>query len=192
MRATYGFEVGVVVAAFTPLKVSPLIFSEHFITAGIQAPYIILGMFKATFLQRITAARAGENPTVICRVPSGWAVLADMQFLRGYCILLADPMVSSINDLDRQARSTFLQDMILVGDAVLEVTGAYRVNYVIACNTDPYLHAHIVPRYLSEPDEIRKGLPWSYPNEVLNGTPFDASRDRELMQQLAAAINLRY
>ena len=140
---------------------------------------------------RIAAARSGENPTVICGIPSGWVVLADMQFLRGYCILLADPMVASINHLDRQARAAFLEDMVLVGDALLEVTGAYRINYAIAGNTDPFLHAHIVPRFQSEPDGYRKGLPWSYPREVLDGTPFDAVRDRELMQQLASAIRKR-
>jgi hypothetical protein len=50
--------------------------------------------------ERIAAARAGANPTVICRVSSGWAVMCDMQYLRGYIILLADPPVASINDLD--------------------------------------------------------------------------------------------
>ena len=49
--------------------------------------------------ERIAAARAGNNSAVICRVPSGWAVMCDMQFLRGYTILLADPPVVSINDL---------------------------------------------------------------------------------------------
>ena len=50
--------------------------------------------------------------------------------------------------------------MALVGDALLEVTGAYRINYAILGNTDPALHAHIVPRFLTEPDEYRKGPPW--------------------------------
>ncbi len=43
--------------------------------------------------QRVEMARAGTNPTVICRVPSGWMVLADEQFLRGYSLLLPDPLV---------------------------------------------------------------------------------------------------
>jgi hypothetical protein len=43
--------------------------------------------------QRVEAARAGTNPTVICQMPSGWAVLCDNQYLRGYTILLSDPVV---------------------------------------------------------------------------------------------------
>ena len=55
--------------------------------------------------------------------------------------------------------------MSTIGDALLEVTDAFRINYAIMGNSDPALHAHIVPRYMSEPEHIRKHLPWSYPQE---------------------------
>jgi hypothetical protein len=58
-------------------------------------------------------------------------------------------------------------------------------------NSDPFLHAHIIPRYLSEPQEFRKGLPWSYPLELVNAVPFDLKRDKELMGQIATAIQKR-
>ncbi len=141
--------------------------------------------------QRIETARAGTNPTTICRMPSGWVVLCDMQFLSGYCILLSDPVVPSLNDLNRTQRADFLSDMVIVGDALLEVTGAYRINYAIAGNTDPYLHAHIVPRYLTEPEELRKGLPWSHPKEEMDSLLFDYERDKQLMQLLRQAIEKR-
>ena len=146
---------------------------------------------SATIPQRVEAARAGTNPTLICRVPSGWVVLCDMQFLSGYCILLSDPIVSSLNDLNRAQRAEFLWDMATVGDALLEVTNAYRINYAIAGNTDPYLHAHIIPRYLSEPEEHRKGLPWSHPKEEMDTLLFDYERDKQLMQLLRQAIEKR-
>ena len=141
--------------------------------------------------QQVEAARRGTAPALICRVPSGWVVLCDMQFLPGYCILLPDPVVKSLNDLDRQGRADYLCDMALVGDALMEVTGAYRINYGIMGNSDPALHAHIVPRYLSEPDDLRKGLPWSYAPEVLETKTFDPERDRGLMQKIADAIQKR-
>ena len=144
-----------------------------------------------TIPERITAARAGANPAVICRLRSGWAVMCDMQYLRGYTILLADPVVASINDLDRLQRAKYLGDMALIGDALLEVTGAFRINYAIMGNSDPFLHAHIVPRYMSEPDNFRTGLPWSYPEKLLDAVLFDLERDKGLMQQIAAAIQKR-
>lgn len=144
-----------------------------------------------TIHQRVAAARSGTNPTVICQVPSGWVVLCDLQFLRGYCILLADPVVESLNVISRSQRNAYLYDMTLVGDALLEVTGAYRINYAVFGNTDPALHAHIVPRYATEPEEYRKGPPWSYPKEVVDATRFDYQRDLALIQEIAVAIQKR-
>jgi diadenosine tetraphosphate (Ap4A) HIT family hydrolase len=138
--------------------------------------------------ERIAAARAGTNPTVICKVPSGWVVLCDTQFLSGYCILLADPVVGSLNDLTREKREEFLGDMAAIGDAIMEVTGAYRVNYAIFGNSDPVLHAHIIPRYMSEPEALRKNVPWSHPESERNTLLFNYDRDRVLMSQLRLAI----
>ena len=53
-----------------------------------------------TIPERIAAARSGTNPAIICRVPLGWVAMYDMQYLRGYTILLDEPVVASINDLD--------------------------------------------------------------------------------------------
>ncbi len=144
-----------------------------------------------TIPQGVATARSGTNPGLVCRVPSGWVVLCDMQYLRGYTILLADPVVESLNSLDRGKRAEYLGDMALVGDALLAVTGAYRINYAIAGNTDPFLHAHIIPRYLDEPDEYRRNQPWAYPSETKEATKFDLARDRELIRQLADSIRKR-
>jgi diadenosine tetraphosphate (Ap4A) HIT family hydrolase len=145
----------------------------------------------STFTERVDSARAGTNPALICQVTSGWVVLCDMQFLRGYCILLHDPIVQSLNDLNRLQRAEYLCDMALVGDALMEVTGAYRINYAIAGNSDPYLHAHIIPRYMSEQESMRKGLPWSYPKSIIDGTMFDYEHDQGLIRQLHQSIKKR-
>ncbi len=141
--------------------------------------------------RQVEAARAGTKPELICKMPSGWAVLCDMQYLPGYCILLPDPVAPSLNDLDRLHRAEYLCDMALIGDALLEVTAAYRINYAVMGNSDPALHAHIVPRYLSEPEEVRRGLPWSYPQNIMDIRLFDLDRDRDLMGRIAEAIQKR-
>jgi diadenosine tetraphosphate (Ap4A) HIT family hydrolase len=58
-------------------------------------------------------------------------------------------------------------------------------------NQDPALHAHIIPRYLNEPDENRKGSPWSYPKEVVDATMFDYERDKPLIHEIARTIQKR-
>lgn len=141
--------------------------------------------------QRVEAARAGTNPTVICPVPSGWVVFGDVQFFRGYTLLLADPVVPDLNALVGNQRSQFLTDMAIVGDALLAITGADRINYEILGNTEPALHAHLFPRYHSEPDEFRKQPIWAYSKMQRTSVPFDGDRDRPLMQQLAIEIQRR-
>lgn len=139
--------------------------------------------------ERVAQAQRGENPKVICRVPSGWIVIGDKQFLPGYSLLLADPVVSSINDLDGAARARFLQDMVLLGDALLEVTGAARINYEILGNSEAALHAHVLPRYESEPDDLRRRPAWFY--DWASSVDFDPQRDQNLMQRIAEAIRRR-
>ena len=141
--------------------------------------------------EQVGAARAGREPALVCQVSSGWVVLCNMQYLRGYCILLPDPVVPSLNDLALEQRSGYLCDMSMIGDALMEVTGAYRINYAILGNSDQVLHAHIVPRYLSEPDEFRLNVPWSYPRETMDSMLFDCERDRDLMRQLREVIGRR-
>ncbi len=112
--------------------------------------------------QRVEQARAGQNPTVLARLQSGWAVIGDVQILNGYCLLLPDPVVPTLNDLTLPARELFLREMTILGDAILAATGAARINYEILGNSDQALHAHVIPRYAAEPDEYRTGPVWFY------------------------------
>jgi diadenosine tetraphosphate (Ap4A) HIT family hydrolase len=136
--------------------------------------------------QRNREAQAGTNPKVICRVRSGWVVLGDVQFLRGYSLLVPDPVVVSLNDLTREGREQFLYEMSVLGDALLAVTDAYRINYEILGNSEPALHAHVFPRYLSEPEEMRRMPAWFY--DWKNARVFDVERDRPLMDQIRSYL----
>ena len=137
----------------------------------------------------IELAHKGENPRVICRMSSGWAVLCEWQFLPGYTILLADPPVSSLNELQIEESHLFLRDMRIIGDELLETTDAFRINYQILGNLEPFLHAHICPRYLWEKTELLHGPAAFYDKE--KGPKFDLERDRGLMIKIQKAIELR-
>ena len=134
--------------------------------------------------ERVAQLRSGTNSTVITRMPSGWAVLGDQQFLPGYALLLPDPVVPSLNDLDQEERSRFLLDMSILGDALLEVTDAWRINYAIYGNHDPALHAHLFARYLWEPEQYRSGPVWQYPSEQRHEQPFDPQKHKDLLRAL--------
>ena len=111
---------------------------------------------------QVAAARAGRDPRVIARLFSGWAVFGEQQFVRGYLLLLPDPVVPTLNALGARERNAFLSDMSRLGDALLKVTGAVRINYAIFGNLEPALHAHVIPRYADEPEALRSAQPWAY------------------------------
>jgi diadenosine tetraphosphate (Ap4A) HIT family hydrolase len=111
---------------------------------------------------QVSAAREGREPRVIARLFTGWAVFGERQFVRGYALLLPDPVVPDLNALGARERIAFLSDMSRLGDALLKVTGAARINYAIFGNQDPALHAHVIPRYLDEPEALRTAQPWAY------------------------------
>ena len=139
--------------------------------------------------KRVRQCRAGDYPKMICRLSSGWVVLGDVQFLRGYSLLLPDPVVPHLNAMDDEARRVFLYEMSVVGDVILEITGAVRINYEMLGNVEPALHAHVFPRFEDEPEELKLKPVWFYDWE--SAPAFDASRDSEIMQAIAAGLERR-
>jgi diadenosine tetraphosphate (Ap4A) HIT family hydrolase len=135
----------------------------------------------------VESARAGTLARMVARVPSGWVVLGDPQILPGYCLLLPDPVVPDLNALSGKARQQFLDDMGRVGDAVLRVTGAERLNYEMLGNVEPALHAHVIPRYTWEPAERRRQPVWLHDWAI--APPFDAGAQEDLLSQLAACLS---
>jgi diadenosine tetraphosphate (Ap4A) HIT family hydrolase len=132
-------------------------------------------------------AREGRDPAVVARLTSGWVVFGRQQFVRGYCLLLPDPVVPHLNALTTEARGHFLLDMSRVGDALARVTGALRINYAIFGNVEPALHAHVIPRYADEPEAMQKQQPWAY--DWSAAPAFDAALHGELGESLGRELN---
>lgn len=133
--------------------------------------------------RKIRLAEAKELPNAIIKLKSGWVIAGDVQPLKGYCILMCDPVASDLNALNEQQRARYALDMSYVGDALLKVMGAYRINYETWGNLDPALHTHIVPRYMNEPDGLRVQTPrqaYDWPS----GRPFNADTDGEWMSKV--------
>jgi diadenosine tetraphosphate (Ap4A) HIT family hydrolase len=112
--------------------------------------------------RRVDDARAGRDNSVLGRCASGWAVFGQQQFVQGYLLLLPDPVVPDLNALTPERRAQFLLDMSRLGDALMRTTSPVRINYAIFGNVEPALHAHVIPRYRSEPENMRTQQPWAY------------------------------
>lgn len=121
---------------------------------------------------RIGSAHRGENPLVMARMRSGFAVIGDTQHLPGYSLLLTDdPSVNHLSDLDWKRRKEFLFDLSLLGEAVERAcrgNGLRRINYEVLGNSIPVLHGHVHARYEWEPPDKIGGPVWRYPKDERN------------------------
>ncbi|GGT24398.1 DeoR family transcriptional regulator [Streptomyces kurssanovii] len=137
---------------------------------------------------RIGACLRGENPTVLRRLEAGFAVIGDVQFLPGYSVLLVDERgVQRLSDLPRAKRLSFLSDMDRLGEAVERACRQLdpdfrRVNLEILGNTDPYLHAHVWPRFEWEPTELVGKPVWLYPREWWSDERFRLGRQHDVLR----------
>ena len=140
--------------------------------------------------QSVEAARRGEHRLAVGRMRSGWLMFGHIQPLPGYCLLFADPVVESPNALDEAERARYSLDVLRIGDALMEVTGAYRINYETLGNLEPALHTHVIPRFLDEPDEKRRGRAFqAYDWEAARR--FDPELDSALMDRIGAWLRGR-
>lgn len=135
---------------------------------------------------QVAAARDGREPRVVARLYSGWVLFGERQFVRGYSLLLPDPVVPTLNALAAKERAQFLNDMSRLGDALLKVTNATRINYAMFGNQEPALHAHVIPRYSDEPAAMRAAHPWAY--DWSAAPAYDRETCRELAEALRAEL----
>jgi diadenosine tetraphosphate (Ap4A) HIT family hydrolase len=137
--------------------------------------------------RRVADARAGRDSALLGRCASGWAVFGQRQFVTGYLLLLPDPVVPDLNALTPERRSQFLLDMSRLGDALMRVASPVRINYAIFGNVEPALHAHVIPRYRSEPDEMQTQHPWAY--DWNDAPEFDAAAVAPLAKSLRTELS---
>lgn len=106
---------------------------------------------KCEICERIRACRDGRHPGLIIEMETGFAVLGDSQFFRGYALLLCKGPVTELDELPRELRVRHLEEMAQLAAAVRVVTGAHKINCEALGNTLHHLHWHIFPRQLSDP-----------------------------------------
>ena len=107
------------------------------------------------------AAARGDDPAVIARLRSGWAVMGQRRCCAATvcCCRIPSCRISTRSSARRATGSWRTRP---ARRAVLAATGALRINYAIFGNLEPALHAHVHPRYADEPEAMRTSNPWAY------------------------------
>jgi len=140
--------------------------------------------------ERIAQCQAGTHPGLILETETGWAVLGDSQFFRGYSLLLCKQAATELDELPIDVRSKYLHEMALLAEAVRRVVKPHKLNYECLGNMVHHLHWHIFPRQ-SEEAEPQKPVWLCMPEEAQAAQyQFDAQRDRPLIEALRSELTI--
>ena len=90
------------------------------------------------------SADENEYSYKIAMLESGRLQLQKNQFIKGYCILIAEGHYSELHSMPTDHQAAFLRDMVRVGAALTTLFGADKMNYEILGNGIPHVHAHII------------------------------------------------
>lgn len=151
-------------------------------------PTIITGPIS----NRVARIKAGNDPELIAKMPSGYAILGKYQpdAITGCCMLLPKAVVPSPNDLSHADRAQFFADLVLLGDAIMQVTGSERINYLVLCNQVPELHGHCVPRFDAEDQTKRMQGPFEAYDFGTARVADANGMDKELHTNLKATLEV--
>lgn len=119
---------------------------------------------------RIELIRQKKNPYFVKELETGYIVLGDVQYFKGYTLFLCKKHQSELFELDPSFRSKFQEEMALTAQAVSSAFGAEKMNYELLGNGDTHLHWHLFPRRsgdLGAYGKNGKGPVWWLPPELM-------------------------
>lgn len=124
---------------------------------------------RSPFHERIEGFQQGDA-NLILELPHSWVTLGEEQLHRGYCVLIFKEYVTEFHQIPQPVRGEFMNEIVLVGEAVQNATGAAKLNIEMLGNIVNHLHVHVFPRYdLEDPDMRRKPV-WLYAPESRRGS----------------------
>ncbi|MFM1534960.1 HIT family protein, partial [Helcococcus ovis] len=113
--------------------------------------------------ERIKIIEDGTNPYFVKELNTGYVVLGDHQYFKGYTIFICKYHKNEIFELDRDYKIKYLEEVSIVAEAVSNAFQCEKMNYELLGNGDPHLHWHLFPRNngdLGEYGHNGKGPVW--------------------------------
>jgi diadenosine tetraphosphate (Ap4A) HIT family hydrolase len=104
---------------------------------------------------RIALIKENKNPYFVKELETGYVVLGDYQFYKGYTLFLCKKHKSELHLLENSYRNKFLNEMGIAAEAVFKAFKPSKLNYELLGNKDKHMHWHLYPRYKNDPDPKR-------------------------------------
>lgn len=101
------------------------------------------------------------SPVADVSTKSQLALYDDNRF-PGRCLLVLREHYEHFDQLPPELATKFMSDVTQAVIAIRKTTGCARVNIAILGNSEPHVHAHLIPRYPSR-EEFPHDTPWKDP-----------------------------
>lgn len=105
------------------------------------------------------------NPYFVAELETGYVVIGDHQYFKGYTLFLCKRHETELHFLDEGYKIKFLAEMSKVAEAVHSAFKPDKLNYELLGNGDSHIHWHIFPR--RENDTPVKGPVWWLDRELM-------------------------
>ena len=138
--------------------------------------------------------KKGENPYFVRELETGYAVIGDHQYFKGFTLFLCKVHETELFRLDRDFKMKFLEEMSLVAQAAAAAFGADKMNYELLGMGDAHLHWHLYPRRNGDLDGYGnngKGPVWWLPMNIMydDSTRPSAQELEDMKQRLKAELD---
>ncbi|WP_461631541.1 HIT family protein [Labilibaculum euxinus] len=141
---------------------------------------------KCLVCERISKILNHENPYFVAELETGYVVLGDFQFFKGYVLLLCKQHKTELHQLDDGFKMKFLKEMSEVAEAVHLAFQPKKINYEMLGNAYSHLHWHIIPRYEDDPNPLKPI--WTMDSKIINAEE-TRPNDQELSELKEKLMN---
>ena len=134
--------------------------------------------------ERIELIEQGKNPHFVKELETGYVVIGDGQYFKGYTLFLAKEHVTELHQMEYETKIKFLEEMSIVQEAVAKAFQAEKMNIELLGNGDAHVHWHLFPRKAGDMKGYGhngRGPVWWVPWEEMSSEEYQP-KENDLLQ----------
>ena len=134
--------------------------------------------------ERIELIKQGKNPHFVKELETGYVVIGDGQYFKGYTLFLAKEHVTELHQMQYETKIKFLEEMSIVQEAVAKAFQAEKMNIELLGNGDAHVHWHLFPRKTGDMQGYGhngRGPVWWVPWEEMSSEEYQP-KENDLLQ----------
>ena len=134
--------------------------------------------------ERIELIKQGKNPHFVKELETGYVVIGDGQYFKGYTLFLAKEHVTELHQMEYETKIKFLEEMSIVQESVAKEFQAEKMNIELLGNGDAHVHWHLFPRKAGDMKGYGhngRGPVWWVPWEEMSSEEYQP-KENDLLQ----------